>query len=102
MAFVDLRNRSYPRLQLGSGACLKPLPVSGVTNAYVNGLNDPAVNQFLVGPRRHKQTLDTVREFVRENWNAEDSLLFGLFVDGQLRWELTPAGRATAVAGAAP
>ena len=70
MAFVDLRNRSYPRLQLGSGACLKPLPVSGVTNAYVNGLNDPAVNQFLVGPRRHKQTLDTVREFVREKLPA--------------------------------
>jgi RimJ/RimL family protein N-acetyltransferase len=56
-----------------------------ITDLYVNGLNDPEVNRYLSGPRREYQTHDTVRAFVAANAAAADAILFGLFIDQELR-----------------
>ena len=73
------------KLVLNQHGYLRPLQESDVTQAYVDGLNDPEVHQFLVGPRKQKQNMETVREFVRANREAEDSFLLGLYVNGVLR-----------------
>ena len=64
-----------PNLVLESGALLSPFSPNQVTDLYVNGLNDPEVNRFLVGPRSQVQTQDTVREFVRMNNEDPASLM---------------------------
>jgi RimJ/RimL family protein N-acetyltransferase len=73
------------RLDLTPTAYLTPLDESDVTQAYVDGLNDPVVHRFLVGPRSRVQTPDLVRGFVRANRDDAHAILFGLFVDGRLR-----------------
>jgi RimJ/RimL family protein N-acetyltransferase len=72
-------------LMLGEGAYLRPLRPDDVTLAYVAGLNDPAVNRFLVGVRVAPQTAATVRAYVESNWRSETDLLLGLFADATLR-----------------
>jgi len=71
-------------LRLGDHDYMRSLRVEDVTSAYVNGLNNPDVNRHLVGPKKQHQTMDVVREYVRSNWVAKDSILFGLFIDGIL------------------
>jgi RimJ/RimL family protein N-acetyltransferase len=73
------------RLPLTPAAYLKPLVEDDVTTAYVDGLNDPVVHRFLVGPRSRRQTPDLVRGFVRANREDPGAILFGLFVDDVLR-----------------
>ncbi len=73
------------RLSLNQRGYLRPIDELDVTQAYVDGLNDPEVNRFLIGPRSARQTLAGVREFVRMNRESPDSLLLGLFVDDELR-----------------
>lgn len=73
------------RLSLSEHAYLRPLLEADVTQAYVDGLNDPEVNRFLMGPRDSLQTMETVRAFVRLNRESNDSILLGLYVDGKLR-----------------
>ena len=72
-------------IDLGDGAFLRPMVVDDVTQAYVEGLNDPLVNRFLVGPRRARQSKETVQDFVRMNSSDLNSTLFGFFLDGVLR-----------------
>lgn len=81
----DLRQGAGPRLELENGAFLRPLTVADVTDAYVDGLNDPEVHRFLTGPHRERQTRATVETFVTACLRASDGILFGLFVDGDLR-----------------
>ena len=73
------------RIELGDGAFLRVLVEDDVTQAYVDGLNDPQVNRFLIGPRSRRQTFDTVRAFVAENAEDDGAVLYGLYVDGALR-----------------
>jgi ribosomal-protein-alanine N-acetyltransferase len=61
---------------------LRPLVPDDVHSGYVEGLNDPEVNKYLVSVRRQAQTSETVRAFVQENWDASDAVLFGIWVDG--------------------
>jgi len=61
---------------------LRPLVLDDVHAGYVEGLNDPDVNGYLVAVRRQVQTSETVRAFVQENWDASDAVLFGIWVDG--------------------
>jgi len=77
-----------PNLVLESGVVLSPLSPDQVTDLYVDGLNDPEINQFLVGPRSQVQTQETVREFVRMNNEDPASLLFGFFISTVLRGTL--------------
>lgn len=73
------------RVELGDGAYMRALIEDDVTAAYVDGLNDPEVHRFLVGPRSRIQTFDTVRDFVRHNREDPAAILFGLFVGDELR-----------------
>lgn len=72
-------------LSLIGDAFLRPLREPDVTQAYVDGLNNPEVSKFLVGPRLQKQTLDTVRDYVRQAWYGDRDILFGVMIDGALR-----------------
>jgi ribosomal-protein-alanine N-acetyltransferase len=53
-----------------------------VTESYVNGLNDPDVNQYLE-VRHTRQSIKTIRQFVRLNALSGDSILFGIFSDSR-------------------
>lgn len=80
-----LKKDSGLRLDLNERGYLSPLHESDVTQAYVDGLNDPEVNCFLMGPRSQRQTMASVQAFVRWNRESEDGVLLGLYVDGVLR-----------------
>lgn len=72
-------------LLLDGGALLRPLREQDVTQAYVDGLNNPQVSKYLVGPRLQKQTFDSVRAYVRQAWHGERDVLFGVMIDNALR-----------------
>jgi RimJ/RimL family protein N-acetyltransferase len=77
--------QSDVKLVLADNAWLRALRAEDVTDAYVDGLNDEVVHEFLVGPRAQRQTLESVKSFVASNEADLHGLLFGLFVDGTLR-----------------
>lgn len=77
-----LSQRADIELRIAAEVLLRPLLVEDVTNAYVNGLNDDAVNRFLVSRQEGRYTLAGVRENVRMNFEAEDAILFGIFNRG--------------------
>ncbi|MBA4416978.1 MAG: hypothetical protein C0392_03560 [Syntrophus sp. (in: bacteria)] len=58
---------------------LRPLDLSDISAEYVSGLNNPAVNRYLVEVRKTHQTVDTVRSFVLLNKDDPFSILFGIF-----------------------
>ncbi len=59
---------------------LKVMRVRDVDADYINGLNDPEVNKFLVNVGLRKQTLKTVREYVGNCLRSGESLLLGIFL----------------------
>ena len=61
--------------------CLRPVRVSDITEEYVNGLNDPEVNKYLVDVRRNIQTRESVKKYVSNNWESPSDILFGIFVN---------------------
>jgi len=73
------------RLDLGNGAFLKSLAEADVTAAYVDGLNDPEVHRYMEAPRKQRQTLETVRAYVRDNAADSRAILFGIFSEHVLR-----------------
>jgi RimJ/RimL family protein N-acetyltransferase len=77
--------KSSIQLRVEGGAVLRPLQEQDVSDGYVIGLNDPRVAQNLVGPRKQKQTLESVRAYVGLNWRDDRSVLFGVNIDGALR-----------------
>ena len=62
---------------------LRTLSAQDITDEYINGLNDPEVNRYLVNVRRQPQTKETVGEFVNVNAAAPSSVLFGVFVKNE-------------------
>lgn len=72
------------KIWLDQYSFLKPLLVSDITPEYINGLNNKDVNRFLTGPRKEKQTLSTVKEFILSNKSDSQSIFFGLFVANDL------------------
>lgn len=62
---------------------LRPLKVDDVFPGYVDGLNDPEVNRYLVTVRDRTQTLESVRAFVAAQFLAPDAILFGIWLQGQ-------------------
>jgi RimJ/RimL family protein N-acetyltransferase len=75
------------RLDLGNGAYLRPISEADVTRAYVDGLNDPAVNRYLE-VRKQRQTPDSVRAYVRANAADPRTILFGIYSGNALRGTL--------------
>ena len=77
--------KSSIQLRIEGGGVLRPLQEQDVSDGYVIGLNDPRVSQTLVGARRQRQTLESVRAYVGLNWRDDRSVLFGIYIDGALR-----------------
>lgn len=76
-------DRLNPVIELvTAGAILRPLQPDDVHEGYVNGLNDREVNRFLDSVKRAHQTHDTVVNFVQANLESPDSVLWGLWLDG--------------------
>ena len=59
---------------------LRPLKIGDITVEYINGLNDPEVNRYLVDVRRTLQTRKSVRKFIISNIETLSSILFGIFI----------------------
>jgi hypothetical protein len=60
---------------------IKLLRVNDITPAYVDGLNDPEVNKFLVNVRLEKQTKKKAMAFVVRNLQSQSDLLLGVFFE---------------------
>jgi [ribosomal protein S5]-alanine N-acetyltransferase len=73
------------RLDLGNGAYLRPLSEADVTDAYVDGLNDPDVHRYMEAPRKQRQTRESVRGYVGANAADSRAILFGIYSGGILR-----------------
>ena len=73
------------QIPLESGAYLRPVKASDITNRYVDGLNDPSINRFMGRSRERRQTLETVTAYLEENWRNPDDVLFGIFIEEGLR-----------------
>lgn len=58
---------------------IKTLQVADITLEYINGLNNLAINKYLVNVRLKRQTHKTIKEFIKTNLNSSNSLLLGLF-----------------------
>ena len=65
-----------------AGGYLRHLKPEDVHPGYASGLNDPEVNRYLQGVKRITQTEKTVAEFVRHNQQADNAVLFGIWLDG--------------------
>ncbi len=65
--------------------CLRPLNKEDITDEYINGLNDPEVNKYLVNVRFEVQTLKTIEEYVQFNMDNPCSILFGVFLKNDQR-----------------
>jgi ribosomal-protein-alanine N-acetyltransferase len=78
-ASIDLSERAGPVLVIAPDVCLRPLAASEVTASYIDGINDPQINKFLVSAQSGPQTLAGVKEWVSANWRAHDAILFGIF-----------------------
>ena len=59
---------------------IRTLLVKDVTPEYVNGLNDPEVNKFLVNVRLQKQTKKKVADFILHNLQSLHDILLGIFL----------------------
>lgn len=64
------------------GGYLKPLVLEDAHDGYVNGLNDPEVNRYLVTVKKSLQTHKSVADFIQSNLDSKDSVLFGLWQHG--------------------
>lgn len=73
------------QIPLNDSAYMRPVLASDITDTYVNGLNDPSVNRFLGQSRDRRQSHETVISYVEENQRNPNSILFGLFIEGELR-----------------
>ncbi len=58
---------------------LRPLRIEDITNEYIDGLNDPEVNKYLVNVRQIVQTYSTVEKYVQFNMQDPHAILFGIF-----------------------
>ena len=71
-------------LEISEASYLRPINESDITEKYIDGLNDSEVNRFLVGPRSQEQTIDTVKNYVNDNWYSSNAILFGFYVADDL------------------
>ncbi len=58
---------------------LRPLRIEDITDSYVNGLNEPEVNKYLVYVGQKIQTFKSVVEYVQSNMENPRNILFGIF-----------------------
>lgn len=83
-AVVPASLMDFPGLHIDIGeAHLRVLTPTDVHQGYVDGLNDPDVNRFLVNVKTSRQTIYSVSEFVRENFDSPDAVLLGIWETGR-------------------
>ncbi len=58
---------------------LRPLGIEDISENYLSGINDPAVNRYLVTDKSRKQTMDSQQNFVSLIKESEDAVLFGIW-----------------------
>ncbi len=58
---------------------LRILECCDITQHYIDGLNDPEVNKYLVNVSSKKQTWKTVSDYIKSNSNSKNSILLGVF-----------------------
>ena len=63
----------------GKRIYIKILQKNDITNEYIEGLNDPEVNRYLVHVKNKVQNRKLVEEFVDRNIKDPHSCLFGIF-----------------------
>lgn len=59
---------------------IRPLLISDITEEYINGLNNPEVNKYLLNVRLERQTRELVEKYVILNLESEKDILFGIFI----------------------
>jgi len=70
-----------PELRLSfKGGFLRPLVETDVHQGYVDGLNDPDVNQYLDASKASVQTMASVSDFVVSNRLSSTAVLWGLWM----------------------
>ena len=62
----------------GDRICLKMATSADISEEYIDGLNDPAVNRFLVEVKNRRQTRESVAVFIEENRLDPLSILFSI------------------------
>lgn len=60
---------------------LRPLRLEDLHQGYIDGLNNPAVNRYLE-VRREKQTVESVRSFIKHNVDSNNAVLWGIWRNG--------------------
>lgn len=65
------------KIFMGGVVHLRQIELKDCVPSYVNWLNDPAVNQYLE-TKWSQQTMESIREFVREQRESNDSILFAI------------------------
>lgn len=75
MSRVIVKNKIF---LTGSHVFLRALTVDDMTDEYIDGLNDPEVNCYLLFAR--PQTKATVGEYIRRNEEDRGALLLGVFL----------------------
>lgn len=75
----DLRHAVGPTLSVAPEVLARPLLVEDITDSYVSALNHPFVRKFLIsGTEPYTRT--RVAMMVKENLEAGDAILFGVFL----------------------
>ncbi len=59
---------------------LRRLCIEDITDEYVDGLNNPEVNKYLLNVRQYHQTRESVETYVNSNIESANSILFGIFL----------------------
>ena len=67
----------------GEEIYLRPLKAEDVNQNYINGINDPEVNKYLVDVRLNRQTYESIVNFVEYNWREDSCILFGIFYENK-------------------
>ncbi len=67
---------------IGEAVTLRPLTVSDFSDQYLEWLGNPEINRYLE-TRWTEQTRSTIEIFLKEMGKSNNSVLFGIFLDGK-------------------
>ena len=75
---MDIPKETLP----GNAITLRPLTVSDFSDQYLEWLGNPEINRYLE-TRWTEQTRSTIEIFLKEMGKSNNSVLFGIFLDGK-------------------
>jgi RimJ/RimL family protein N-acetyltransferase len=86
--WIQYKRQCRLLIEIDERGFLRPLMPGDVTMDYVKGINHAEVKAFLMQPNSAEQTLASLRDYAQQNLESEESVLFGLFIDGRHRGNL--------------